>query len=233
MASAGLSTLPANSKSLILPFTFTAPAPLSQLLPPPSNLPHHNLANQTTSTAPTISKPNATHFKHTKNRLHARIGQEKPKELSGAVLNDHYCFSKGDEYGVSRTEIMDAAYLFCVVDNPSDDPWDAFDFNEDDGRDVSRFGQDGGAGIEIAATLIDGCLVASDEDVQIMRDFTCYDIAFGAWDKCYGNGGRGGAIDVGCVRYSVRTYGRKFMDLSIADWDATEMDKDIIDGVDV
>ena len=128
---------------------------------------------------------------------------------------------------------MDAAYVFCNEDNPSDDAWDKFDFNDANGRAESWFGMESGAAIEVAAMLIDGCLVASDEDVQVMRDFTCYDIAFGAWDNCYGNGGRGGAIDVGCVRYSVRPYWDKNGDLSVVDWDANEMDKDIINGVDV
>ena len=80
------------------------------------------------------------------------------------MLNDHYCFSKGDEYGVSRNDIMDAAYDFCNEHNPSKDPWDQFDFNDANGRDESWFGQDNGVAIEFAAPLLDGCLVASDED---------------------------------------------------------------------
>ena len=137
------------------------------------------------------------------------------------------CFSKGDEYGVSRGDVMDAAYLHCVEVNPND----SFDFNDDNGRDETRTEMAwSNAAIEIATMRVEHCDEYPEDTPQIREEYSCYDITYGAWEKCYGNGGRGGAIDVGCMRYSVRPFWNTEGDLSEIGWEGDASDYAIVNG---
>ena len=158
-----------------------------------------------------------------------------PQPLTGEILQHHYCFSPGAKHGYNDEDIRDKAHEFCYEDTEQG----ALDPEDEDGRDTSRWLTSSlTSALEIAVFRVTDCIPEPEEEGEGEgQAYSCEDLVFGAWKQCYGNGGRGGAVDSKCLRYSVRPYWKDLLDLldldgpTGADWLFTNKDKDIIDGV--
>ena len=162
-------------------------------------------------------RPNSTVHE---SRLEAR---EELEELTGAILEHHYCFSdNADNHGFDDDNIKLAAWTFCKEDTE-----EGAMLPEYDGSLGSYFEASHDSGIEIALNEVEDCI--PKEKVQ---DYSCGSLVFGAWKQCYGNDGRGGAVDSQCLRFSVRPYWLPDGEFTLGEeWDGNEMDKDILAGV--
>ena len=159
-----------------------------------------------------------------------------PKELKGAILDDKQCFSRDQNYISAPGDIMYAAHDFCASATGNSS------FNgaaAPVGRLWMTYNTEITPALRIAVYDVDKCSTGDSKELrwvgQPHKDYSCYDLLYGAWNQC-DNGGRGGAVDAGCLRFAVvpfvddwRVNGDGWHEID--NWVGDAVDYDVLDGV--